>query len=166
MKLINDYPEYSITTDGRVFSHKKPGGRGVGKIVDYSYARELKAQKNKKGYLQVILEQNTDRVRNVTIHRLVAETYIPNPFNFETVNHINQKKDDNRLENLEWMSNADNIEYSQAKMRLIKTPEGEIIKIKNLTKWCREVLNHSSSGSMLATLRNDRKTCKGYILIE
>ena len=166
MKLIPNYPEYSITTNGIVFSHKKPGGNGKGKVLDYSYKRELKPQKDRKGYLKIILEQNTDRMRSTSIHRLVAETYIPNPHNYDTVNHINEDKTDNRVENLEWMSNAGNVEYSQAKTRSIKTPTGEIIEITNLTKWCREVLNHSSSGTMLRTLRNPGTTCKGYRLLK
>jgi hypothetical protein len=166
MKLIPNYPEYSITPDGRVFSHKKPGGNGKGKVLDYSYKRELKPQKDRKGYLKIILEQNTDRMKNTSIHRLVAETYIPNPHNYATVNHINENKTDNRVENLEWMSNADNVEYSQAKTRLIETPNGETIEITNLTKWCREVLNHPSSGGMLKTLRNPKTTCKGYKLLK
>ena len=166
MKLIPNYPEYSITTDGRVFSHKKPGGNGKGKVLDYSYKRELKPQKNKKGYLKIFLEQNTDRSRHTSIHRLVAETYIPNPHNYDTVNHINGDKTDNRVENLEWMSNADNIEYSQAKVRLIETPTGEIIEIFNLSKWCREVFGHKSSGNMLRTLRNPGTSCKGYKLLK
>lgn len=165
MKLIPNYPEYSITTDGKVVSHKKPGGKGKGKVLDYSYKRELKPQLNRKGYLQIILEQNTERVKNSSIHRLVAETYIPNPNNYDTVNHINQDKTDNRVENLEWMSNADNVEYSQAKARLIQTPTGEIIEVFNLTKWCREVLGLKSSGNMLRSLRNPGTTCKGYCLI-
>lgn len=166
MKIIPNYPEYSITTDGKIFSHKKPAGNGKGKVLDYSYKRELKAQKDKKGYLKIILEQNTNRMKSTSIHRLVAETYIPNPHNYDTVNHINENKTDNRVENLEWMSNSNNIEYSQAKTRLIETPSGEIIEIKNLTKWCRETLNHLSSGTMLRTLRNKGTSCKGYKLIK
>jgi hypothetical protein len=166
MKLIPNYPEYSVTTDGKVFSHKKPGGNGKGKVLDYSYKRELKPQPNKKGYLSIILEQNTDRMRNISIHRLVAETYIPNPHNYATVNHINEDKTDNRVENLEWMSNADNVEYSQAKTRLIETPTGEIIEVFNLTKWCRETLGIKSSGNMLRSLRNPQMPCKGYKLLK
>ena len=166
MKLIPNYPEYSITTDGNVFSHKKPGGNGKGKVLEYSYKRELKPQPDKKGYLKIILEQGTDRMRNTNIHRLVAETYIPNPHNYDTVNHINEDKTDNRVENLEWMSHADNVEYSQAKTRLIETPTGEVIEVFNLTKWCREVLGLKSSGNMLRSLRNPGTTCKGYKLIK
>lgn len=166
MKLIQGYPNYSITVDGRIFSHKKPAGKGRGKVTDYSYSRELKPQIDKKGYLKIILEQNTNRKRSTSVHRLVAETYIPNPNNYDTVNHINEDKTDNRVENLEWLSNADNVVYSKAKTRLIKTPSGEIIVIKNLAKWCREVLNLPSSGNMLRTLRKPGTTCKGYSLIE
>jgi len=166
MKLIPNYPEYSITTDGRVFSHKKPGGNGKGKVLDYSYKRELEPRTDRKGYLKVVLEAGTDRSRHTSIHRLVAETYLPNPHNYDTVNHINEDKTDNRVENLEWMSNADNVEYSQAKLRLIETPTGETIEIRNLTKWCHEVLNHPSSGTMLRTLRNPGTRCKGYRLIQ
>ena len=166
MKLIPNYPEYSVTTDGNVFSHKKPGGNGKGKVLEYSYKRELKPQPDKKGYLKIILEQGTDRMRNTNIHRLVAETYIPNPHNYDTVNHINEDKTDNRVGNLEWMSNADNVEYSQAKTRLIETPTGEVIEVFNLTKWCREVLGLKSSGNMLRSLRNPQMPCKGYRLIE
>lgn len=166
MKLIPGYKCYSITEDSVIYSHKKTGGMGKGKVLDYSYKRELKPQTNHKGYLCVVLEQNTPNAKTMLIHRAVALTYIPNPHNYETVNHINEDKTDNRIENLEWMSNADNIEYSQAKTRLIKTPTGETIEIKNLTKWCREVLNLKSSGNMLRTLRNPQINCKGYKLIK
>lgn len=165
MKLIPNYPEYSITTDGKVFSHKKPGGNGKGKVLDYSYKRELEPRLGRGGYLKVVLESGTDRSRHTSIHRLVAETYLPNPHNYDTVNHINEDKTDNRIENLEWMSNADNVEYSQAKTRLIETPSGEVIEVFNLTKWCREVLGLKSSGNMLRSLRNPQMPCKGYRLI-
>jgi hypothetical protein len=166
MKLIPGYEAYSVTEDGVIYSHKKTGGMGKGKVLDYSYKRQLKPQINHKGYLNVILEQNTSNSKTMFIHRAVALAYISNPHNYDTVNHINEDKTDNRIENLEWMSNADNVAYSQAKTRLIETTTGEIIEVFNLTKWCREVLNHPSSGTMLRTLRNPGTTCKGYKLIK
>lgn len=166
MKLIPGYESYSVTEDGVIYSHKKPFGKGKGKVVDYFYKRELKPQVNHKGYLGVILEQNTPNAKNMFIHRAVALAYIPNPNNYDTINHKDQNKTNNHFTNLEWMSNADNVEYSQAKVRLIKTPEGNIIEVFNLTKWCREVLNLPSSGNMLRTLRNLNTNCKGYKLIK
>ena len=166
MKLIPGYEAYSVTEDGVIYSHKKTGGMGKGKVLDYSYKRELKPQINHKGYLNVVLEQNTSNAKTMSIHRAVALAYIPNPNNYDTINHIDENKTNNHVSNLEWMSNANNVEYSQAKTRLVKTPNGEIIKVFNLTKWCREVLNLQSTGNMLRTLRNPGTTCKGYSLID
>ena len=166
MKLIPGYEAYSVTEEGVIYSHKKPIGKGKGKVLDYSYKRELKPQINHKGYVSVVLEQNTSNAKTMIIHRAVALAYIPNPNNYDTVNHIDENKTNNHVSNLEWMSNADNVAYSQAKTRLIKTPEGDIIEITNLTKWCREVLGIKSSGNMLRSLRNPNMPCKGYKLIK
>ena len=166
MKLIPGYEAYSVTEDGVIYSHKKTGGMGKGKVLDYSYKRELKPQINHKGYMNVILEQNTSNARTMIIHRAVALAYIPNPNKYDTVNHIDENKTNNHVSNLEWMSNADNVAYSQAKIRLIETPIGEVIVVSNLTKWCREVLELKSSGNMLRSLRNPGTTCKGYKLLK
>jgi hypothetical protein len=115
--------------------------------------------------MNVILEQNTSNAKTMIIHRAVALAYIPNPNNYDNVNHIDENKTNNHVSNLEWMSNADNVAYSQAKTRLIQTPEGDIIEITNLTKWCSEVLGQKSSGNMLRSLRNPNMPCRGYKLV-
>lgn len=73
--------------------------------------RTLKQNKTRNGYMLVYLSIG-NKYQWFTVHRLVAETFLPNPQNFSDVNHINGNKSDNRLGNLEWCSRSDNIKHS------------------------------------------------------
>lgn len=87
----------------------------LGRVKSLKFGREriLTPVKTINGYLRVGL--NKDGKRDFyTIHRLVANAFIPNPNNLETVNHINEIKTDNRVSNLEWMTMRDNKAYSTA----------------------------------------------------
>ena len=87
-KPIPGYEElYLISTEGEVYSTR------TGRI--------LKPAKDKYGYLYFVLCVNSKRA-TVKAHRLVAHAFIENPCNKPTVNHLNGKRDDNRVENLEW----------------------------------------------------------------
>ena len=84
---IQNYPNYLIYEDGKVFS---------------KYTNKyLKACPSGAGYLQVSLTKDKKH-KPCSIHRLVAEHYIPNPNNLPSVDHINRIKTDNRVENLRW----------------------------------------------------------------
>lgn len=88
---------YQVSNTGRVKSFKNQYGHGV---------RILKGEKTQSGYIQVSLNK-----KRYKIHRLVAMAFIPNPDGFLQINHKNEVKTDNRVENLEWCTAKYNINY-------------------------------------------------------
>ena len=92
---IEDYPNYLIYNDGRVWSK-------------FGKGRFLKQSPNAYGYRMVQL-WNKNGGKNLLVHRLVAKAYIPNPDNHPTVDHINGIRDDNRIENLRWVTHSENV---------------------------------------------------------
>lgn len=78
---------YLISEDGALFSTRTN--------------KWLKPTKDKYGYLYYVFSINGKRYTRKA-HRMVAQAFLPNPQNKPTVNHINGKRDDNRVCNLEW----------------------------------------------------------------
>lgn len=64
------------------------------------------------GYKEIHLQSNDGRSKYCRVHRLVAEAFILNPENKSFVDHINGIKDDNRADNLRWVSAKENTEYA------------------------------------------------------
>ena len=98
------------------------------------------------------------------MHRLVAQTYIPNPDNLPQVNHIDEDKTNNNVSNLEWCNNQYNTEYSFAKSYIVENVRtGERQTMHNLNAFCRQL--GLSPGNLLNT-QTRIKQHKGYKIIE
>lgn len=93
-KDIKGYPGYQISNRGRVWSAKR--NRYLFPVV------------NNRGYLQIKLIAANGKRKGELVHRLVALHFVDNPEGKPEVNHINHIRDDNRFENLEWVSKSEN----------------------------------------------------------
>lgn len=128
----------------------------------------LRVKKN--GYVQVQLCKE-GQVKFYLVHRLVAEAFIPNPDNLPQVNHKNEDKTDNRVENLEWCTALYNISYGSCikrrsinKMKKINqlTLDGELVKVWASATEVMNVLGFHR-GTINSCLRKRRKTAYGYV---
>lgn len=102
-KIIEGYPLYTIDENGNVFSLRKN--------------RYLKPIYHKNGYafIDLFLDGKTHKI--VSIHRLVAKAFIPNPYNLPQVNHKDENRSNNHVSNLEWCTAKYNQNYGTCKQR-------------------------------------------------
>jgi len=113
------YNNYEVSNLGRV--RNKHTGKVLKPATPYNYDRACST------YQMVNIQGRT-----VAVHRLVAETFLPNPLEKPTVHHIDGDKNNNCVENLEWATHRENIVKSrhaglfkgEGKMRFLYTIEG------------------------------------------
>tara|TARA_R110002126_G_scaffold221585_1_gene366802 strand:+ start:29 stop:508 length:480 start_codon:yes stop_codon:yes gene_type:complete len=96
--------------------------------------KELKHIKKQKGYMTVGLYKNGKK-KMFQVHRLLAIAFIPNPENKRCVDHINGIRDDNRLENLRWVTNKENLNAFRTPRPISIITKGSITKRKNGNDW-------------------------------
>ena len=167
IKDTNDM--YEVSDWGRIRSwwNNRHGRAETPRILDGS--------PDNYGYLNVDLIINGKK-HTKRIHRLVAETWLPNPENKRTVNHINgREKTNNRLSNLEWATHLENnkhafstglniqktgVENSNCKYGLVVLKDGIEVAVLYGEKECANFgLNR---GNVHSVLTEKRSHCKGY----
>jgi hypothetical protein len=161
---MKEHPTYKgilVSETGEVFSCKVPGMNQHRTLYDYENPKKLSLFKNKRGYLTVTVGINNTRY----VHRLVAETYIPNPDNLPQVNHKDENKSNNEVDNLEWITNTDNARHSFCKYEWLieNIITGHIIRTNNLNQFSEK--NNLNSGSLYATLTGKQRQHRNFRII-
>lgn len=93
---------YEVSSMGNIRSLDRFNGRG-----SWIKGRPMKPAMNQKGYMRVGLRL-MGKQKYYSVHRLVAQAFVPNHDDKPQVNHINENKTDNRVSNLEWVTNREN----------------------------------------------------------
>ena len=107
-----------------------PGYEGLykvsntGKVFSCVTNRELSVIQKKDGYTCITLCDKDHNKKQYRIHQLVAKAFIPNPNNYPFINHKNEIKNDNRVENLEWCSIKYNSSYGSAPKKISEKLKG------------------------------------------
>ena len=144
------FPGYQVSNAGRV----------------RSFYRVL-APDSIKGYYRVRLYRN-GRVSRIYIHRLVAMAFVPNPDGLPQINHKNEIKTDNRVENLEWCTAKYNNAYGTGRERAAKsrskavgqyTTGGILVATYDRIKDARE----KYGSHIFSVLSGKRKTAGGFV---
>lgn len=161
-KEIKEYEGlYQVSNMGRVKSLRK-------NII-------LKKSITYRGYEKVNLSVNNIH-KDYSVHRLVANAFIPNPDNLPQVNHKDENKTNNCVNNLEWCTQKYNINYGTGTRRcqlantngkcskpvLQYTLEGIFIKEWKSTKDVQRNLGFAQS-NIVAVCNGKRKTAYGYL---
>ena len=166
----------TVISDGEIYEGFEVSNLGRVKSLNYrrtGRAELLKPGKNTDGYLSVVLWKN-GKPKSCLVHRLVAFAFLENPENKPEINHIDENKTNNRVDNLEWKTHKDNMNHGTRNERAAKARingkcskkvlqlslSGELIREWESTKECGR--NGFNQGHVAECCRGERKTHKGF----
>lgn len=133
--------------------------RSVQRVVDFG--------PNKRTVTPRILRQLADRdgyriVQNIKVHRAVAVAFIPNPENKPQVNHIDGDKANNRVDNLEWVTQSENMRHASETglFKHVSVIRDDGVMYHTVTEAAKE--NHVSVSCVSAVIHGYQETAGGH----
>jgi hypothetical protein len=155
-KVINNYAKYSISNFGRIRNNQSK-----------AFLRQI----SNDGYLTVTLCDNKKR-KTIAAHRLVAQAFLENddPDNKTCVNHIDGKKENNHVTNLEYVTQSQNVQHAhdnkliQKSVKAIKqlNQDGTLIKVFNSIAQAETELGISGAHISTVCSNSGRKSAGGF----
>lgn len=159
----------------------------LGRIMSFHRDSErIMRQSLKDGYLTIMLRKE-NKPKRYLVHRLVALSFIPNPENKPQVNHLDEDKSNNRVDNLNWMTSKENNNWGTRKSRAISSsinnPKRDYLELGK--KFSKPIYYMNEKGDKIcfsgiheaarilnvtaqavsSNLHGHTKTCKGFVLM-
>jgi len=154
---IKGYPDYVITTNGEVYTLKSVKPRRLVSFI------------TPFGYEMVGLCKN-GKQKHFFVHRLVAEAFIPNPDNKPYINHKDENKTNNSVDNLEWCTSRENNTHGTRLQRIAESNKKEVLQLDENGNIINRWKSQTDAGRALgldkrninACLKGRRSRCGGF----
>lgn len=139
---FGEYPSYRVTKSGKVFSYRQ------GNIL-----KPLSIILDSSGYPIVKLYDDINKRRTIAVHRLIADTFIPNPNNLECINHKDEDKTNNSVDNLEWCTKSYNNCYNNKAVKIG-------LKLRESSPSKKAVNQMDENGTIINTYKSVREAAR------
>ena len=155
---------YQISNYGRVKSLERQTKLNLNKNINAIKKEKILKQGKfgtRRNYLGVILIKNFQKSYK-SVHRLVAEAFIPNPNNYREVNHIDENTMNNKVSNLEWCNTKYNINYGQRTQKASKKLSKPILQFDLNNNFIKEWNSmRNASRELNINISTITRCCKG-----
>lgn len=169
---------FQVSSHGRVRSMSRLVLNKLTGVVHLHKGIVLKQQKNGHGYMCISIQHTRKDKKRRYVHQLVAETFLENPNNFHDINHKNEDKADNRVENHEYCDRKHNVNWGTAiERKRLKMYENTMTRFPNVIQYDKNMnvvavygnAGHASrvtgynQGCICRCCRRERTFYKGFI---
>lgn len=162
-KDIDGYPGYQVSTEGRVRSHNKVTSSA--RFSERHWKDRIIKQKWQDDRARVDLWNGSGTHKTLQVHRLMGLAFLGEPVDPQmTINHKDGNPRNNTIENIEWMTRADNIRYGFAngqyptKMVTIKRSDSEEWHVFSSLRLCDTFLGRCSGYTSAAIIKGRQLT--------
>jgi hypothetical protein len=158
---------YQVSNTGLVKSLSRQVKRKDGFVCNLNEML-LAPRYNAKGYIRAALRIN-GKSTDYQVHRLVALHFVDNPYNKPQVNHIDGNKQNNNDWNLEWSTNAENVQHAYNNNMISRPNKRKVVQSLGTTHRVYDSIAEAStitgldSSSISKTCRGVNNTCGGYL---